>query len=145
MRKMSPLPALTAAAAIPLTALALTLGSASSAAGAPVSTTLTWHTLILRNGWSAVQQSGMHFGMPGWAVSGGIVYLRGAISGGRGADLAILPRAARPAHDLWISYVTSGPSVSGLLIRSDGLISLFGPGDASAFSSLSGLSFPLSE
>jgi len=140
---MRPRAALAAAAALPLTALAIMLGSSGSAAGVQTGTTLTWHTLRLTNGWHTLP-AGSNFGSPAWAVSGGIVYLRGAIQGGAGSDLATLPSGARPRHNLWICYVTSGPTTSGMLVRRDGLISLFGPGDAQTFSSLAGVSFPRS-
>src|SRR6266851_2923211 len=130
MRRIRPLAAVVAAAVISVTVLA---GSAGVQA-----TTLTWHNLALTNGWKAFPVTS-HYGTPAWAVSGGIVYFRGAVHGGAGADLATLPLAARPAHWLWICYVTSGPTTSGLLVRASGLISLFGPGDGVTFSSLSGV------
>lgn len=150
MRRIRPLAAMVAAAVISVTALAGTVlagtgsagAAASQASAGPQTTTLTWHNLTLTNGWTPLPPTSQ-YGTPGWAVSGGVVYLRGAVHNGAGADLATLPVGARPAHWQWITYVTSGPTTSGLLVRPSGLISLFGPGDAKTFSSLSGVSFPV--
>src|SRR5712692_3830750 len=61
---------------------------------------LTWHLLTLVNGWKPVARS-LHFGRPAYAVSGGIVYLRGAMKSGPSLPVfAHLPRGARPADNL---------------------------------------------
>jgi len=141
MRRIFAMAALMAVAIVPATVLAGSAESGASVASSQATTPLKWHVLVLTNGWSTTSPS--RYGSPAWAVSNGVVYLRGVVQGGIGADLAKLPRGARPAHWLWITYVTSGPTTSGMLIRPTGLISLFGPGDAKTFSSLSGVSFPV--
>jgi hypothetical protein len=144
MRRILATAAFVAAAVIPATVLASSAGSAASVASRTSSqaTTLSWHPLTLSNGWQSFPSTS-HYGAPAWAVSAGIVYLRGLAHGGAGADFATLPRRARPAHILWITYVTSGPTTSGLRVEPNGLISLFGPGDAVTLSSLDGVSFPI--
>jgi hypothetical protein len=113
--------------------------------GVPASTsapTFRWHLLALTHGWSGLINQGTS--NPAYAIVGGVVYLRGVMSGGFGADFAILPKAARPIHTLWISFVTEGPTNSGLRILHDGTMSAFG-NNAPGFTSLCGISYPVSE
>jgi hypothetical protein len=141
MRRIRFAAALIAAAVIPVTVLA---GSAWSGASVTSSqaTILSWHRLTLTNGWQPYPTTAT-YGAPAWAVSGGIVYLRGAVRGGFTTDMATLPRAARPTHWLWVTDVTGGPTIGSILIRPSGLISLNGPGNLWTFTSLSGVSFPV--
>jgi hypothetical protein len=103
-----------------------------------------WHSLALKNGWFSPQSSD-HTGTPAYRVSGGVVYLTGAIrqnTTGGNSLFAVLPKADRPAHELYISIYTLSGNVGTLLIGPDGEMSAFGS-DAWVLTSLAGVSFPL--
>jgi hypothetical protein len=126
------------------TATAMAGSQARAAASSPAVTVgITFHNLHLINGWKSGPDS--RSGTAGYAVSGGILYLKGAVFGGSSADFAMLPAGARPSHILWIPVVNVGPSDGGLRILPSGLVSVFNnQANASSFTSLSGISFPLS-
>lgn len=70
---------------------------------------ITRHKLTLINGWASDQ----HFyntGDPSYAVIGGVVYLYGSVQqpSGSSDQFAVLPLAARPAHNLYITVYTGG-------------------------------------
>ena len=123
-----------AASASPTTASAAT----ASAAG------VTWHKLSLINGWMSGQN--YHAGDPSWAVKNGIVYLSGSIrqTAGSNNEAAVLPKAARPAHSLYLTV--------HMLDRTIGYVGIFRGGqltvsssvvaNAQGFTSLAGISFP---
>jgi len=116
--------------------------SATAASAAPSVTTFRWHNIGLTDGWSTY--GAQNLGSPGYAIVNGVVYLRGAMSGGFGAAFATLPKAARPARDLWTSTVTLGPTNGALQVQHNGTLAAFGS-NATGFTSLSGISYPLSE
>src|SRR6266852_5580017 len=104
----------TASLAVPIAASALSISLGSTAALAAGSqpdtqaavTSVTWHKLNLLNGWKS-SQSTWNTGNPSYAISGGVVYLSGSLHGGAGSsNFAILPKAARPAHWLYMTVDT---------------------------------------
>lgn len=70
-------------------------------------TGVTWHKLTLINGWTS-SQNVYGTGNPRYAISGGVVYLSGSLHAGTSTSFAVLPKAARPAH--WL-YMTAGRGV----------------------------------
>jgi hypothetical protein len=104
---------------------------------------VTRQKLPLINGWVDAAGAGAPFA----AVQGGIAYLSGAISQptGNGSLFAVLPKAARPAHDLYIPVVTDDGTTSELFITPSGemAITSASPADAVALTSLDGVSFPV--
>ncbi len=54
----------------------------------------------------------------------------------------MLPKAARPRHNLWLPVYTSGGTEGSLEITPAGKMYLFGGGDTTGYSSLAGISFP---
>jgi hypothetical protein len=76
-----------------------------------------------------------------------MVYLSGSLAqpGGGSAEVAVLPAAARPASNLYLSVYTFGGTTGVLFISTAGDILAFsgaaGGGDT-AFTSLAGISFP---
>jgi hypothetical protein len=142
--------ALAASLAVPIAALSAGIGStAALAAGsqprqAPAATTVTWHKLTLLNGWKSSQSTWVS-GNPSYAISGGVVYLSGSLHGGApGSNVAVLPKAARPAHWLYLSVYTFDGTHGTLLIKSDGEMSVYSSPAASAtnFASLAAVSYP---
>jgi hypothetical protein len=103
------------------------------------------HKLTLRNGWHS-EQSVWNSGDPAYSVSGGVVYLSGSLATpGTNEAFAVLPTAARPAHDLYIKVYTLDSSVGTVLIEPNGVMFAYGPGAVNArkFTSLASISFPL--
>jgi len=83
------------------------------------------HTLTLDNGWQSAQ--GLYTtGDPSYSVSGGVVYLSGSVRQPiSGNDiLTVLPKAARPKHDLYIKVMVYTPGTAAqagtLFIAPDG-------------------------
>ena len=111
----------------------------------PAATTAV-HKLSLLNGWQS-GQSAYDTGDPAYTVTGGVVYLSGSMVQTAGTDLrfAVLPPAARPRHNLWITTYTFGGAVGALLIRPSGVMSAFNvTGNAAqTYTSLAGISYPL--
>jgi hypothetical protein len=103
-----------------------------------------WHDLTLLNGWQSPQLT-YRTGTPSYRVSGGVVYLAGAVDQSAGTDvIAVLPASARPKHTLFISTYTFAGAIGTLLIAPDGSVSVSGNPQslAQAFTSLAGISFP---
>jgi hypothetical protein len=104
-------------------------------------TTFTWHKLTLLNGWKAY---GNGDATPGYAISGGVVYLRGSliqpVAGS--TEFAVLPKAARPSHTLYRTVYTTGITTGTLQILPDGIMQASGT-NASAYTSLAAVSYPV--
>lgn len=101
----------------------------------------TQHKLALTNGWKSGQaQYGT--GAPSYAVKNGIVHLSGSLMGGTGADFAVLPAGARPAHITYRGVYTLGGTFLHIYIEPSGFIGGYYTGAAHAFTSLAGVSFP---
>lgn len=117
--------------------------SYSSLAGVSFPLTLTSRKLTLKNGWQSGQAAHLT-GDPRVAVSNGVVYLSGSLvqpSGPAGA-FAVLPKADRPSHYLYLPVYTYGGGEGSLEISPQGGLSVWGTG-STAYSSLAGISFPL--
>lgn len=131
-------------------ALALAVSAAGSAQAATTGSTskCQWHKLTLIHGWRS-EQSRWKTGDPAYCVDGnGIVYLAGATAQriGGSPEFAVLPKAARPASDLYIATYTYNGSIGFLQVMTDGEVTANdGKGNvglAQRFTSLAGLSFP---
>ena len=110
----------------------------------------TVHKLALDNGWQSGEAT-FGTGDPSYWVSGGVVHLSGSVLQQTGTDdiFAVLPKADRPAHDLYIKVMVWSPDenvyAGTVLIEPDGTMQAYSaaPGDARQFASLAGVSFPL--
>ena len=104
------------------------------------------HKLSLLNGWQS-SQSAWDSGDPGYAVTGGVVHLSGSMHQQAGSSLvfAVLPPAARPRHQLWITTYTFDGAVGALRIQPSGVMSAFSLSGNSAqeYTSLAGIAYPL--
>lgn len=110
------------------------------------SANVTWHRLVLRNGWTA-EPAATNQGKPRYARSNGIIYLSGALHQPSGTSniIAYLPRGYRPSHNLSVPVVTGLPPFGYLWIQPNGAVKVFTSPAASgqAFTSLAGVSFPV--
>jgi hypothetical protein len=113
--------------------------AASSARGSGIQ--LTFHRLTLRNNW---MPAGRGVGVPSYAISAGVVYLTGAMHqpSGTARKFAVLPRAARPRHTLWIGVFSEARTTAFVEIMPSGVMKI-GGADAQFFASLAGISFPV--
>jgi hypothetical protein len=111
--------------------------------GAPRATGWIWHTLPLENGWKSASKTSLITGTPAWALSRGVIYLRGAIFQPGAADdtVAQLPRTAWPASNLYLNVYTNGDVPGVLFIGKTGVVQAFG-GNSAAFTSLAAVSYP---
>jgi hypothetical protein len=152
--------AATAAAVCAAIAGALLSSGAASAATAPHGqraaahqfspsspVTFTWHNLALINGWQSAAALG--YASPAYAISGGVVYLRGEIFQQKvgSEEFAVLPKAARPQVILYRTVYTYGLTTGTLQINADGVMqavsSPTAPDHASYTTSLGGVSYPV--
>ena len=100
------------------------------------------HDLALKNGWVSSQPN-FETGNPAYAVSKGVVYLSGSMHTTGTMTLAfVLPKAARPGHDLYISVYTFDGSTGFLEILPSGQVYVQGA-QSSEFTSLAAVSFPV--
>lgn len=101
------------------------------------------HKLKLLNGWQS-SQSVYNTGNPSYAISRGVVYLSGSMHSDGSSPLAfVLPKAARPAHALFITvYTVDGSSPGVAEILPQGEVDMAGVG-APGYTSLAGISFPV--
>jgi hypothetical protein len=103
--------------------------------------------LTLRNGWKSAQHID-ESGDPAYSVRQGVVYLSGSLEQPIGGSdfVTVLPRAARPAHDLYITIMVGGTdNVGTLCIEPNGTVLVYStpPNTAQLYSSLAGISYPL--
>jgi len=137
-----------AATAAPAVASTTQAGSRSAAATtsglAPAKVKLSWHALQLVNGWKSASTPGLLSGKPGWALHDGVIYLRGAVTQPvAGSDvITVLPKIARPEHDLYIEVYTSGEEAGVLYIGPGGYVQAY-EGNSALNTSLGGVSYPL--
>jgi hypothetical protein len=132
---------------LPAAALLTAMGG-TAAVASPVqaarSVSFSWHPLKLLHGWKSASTRLQVTGKPAWALRDGVVYLRGAIKQPKAAGnstFASLPKDARPASVMYIQ-VFSKSDVPGILnINSNGALEAY-DGNAYAFTSLSGVSYP---
>jgi len=99
--------------------------------------------LALRYGWKSSQRQ-YDSGNPAYNVSRGVVYLSGSLhqSAGTDAIFAFLPKAARPAHIMYLAMYTNAGTIGQLVVDPDGALQAYGTG-ARAFTSLAGVSYPI--
>jgi hypothetical protein len=108
------------------------------------------HKLALDNGWKSGEPA-QDTGDPAYSVSGGVVHLSGSVYQPSGSNqiFAVLPKADRPAHDLYIQVMVYTPDntadVGTVLIEPDGAMYAYSSPalDAQKYTSLAGISFPL--
>jgi len=128
-----------AAVALPL----ISAAGAEAATSAPHALTSSWTSLALHNGWSDYG-----FGTAGPAVKNisGIVHFKGAIAtSGTNNVPFTLPKAFRPATNVWVPVDLCNATNGRLVIQPSGVVSVeAGGGDfsnAQCFTSLDGVSF----
>jgi hypothetical protein len=98
--------------------------------------------LKLKNGWRT-DQGTFGTGDPSYAIHGGIVYVSGSLTGGKLASpAAVLPKAARPAHVIWMSVYAFAGATGAVEILPNGQIQVYATA-AEEYTSLAGISFPV--
>jgi hypothetical protein len=121
--------------------------SHSGARGRPAqSVTFIWHTLPLINGWESASKGSLVTGTPAWAISGGVVYLRGAIkqpTPGGSPIFAQLPQYPAPTRNLYLQVWTTNDVPGILYVGADGTLEAYA-GNANTFTSLAAVSYPAS-
>jgi hypothetical protein len=140
---------------ISLIALTFSLGggigyAASATTAKAPATKITWHALGLKGQWRNAAKAGFAVGGPAYTVSNGIVYLTGAVDRANQslslpAEIAVLPKGARPTHNLWFGAFNEAASGGAFIeIASSGAVIVGGSGgDQNYFTSLAGIEFPL--
>jgi hypothetical protein len=133
----------TAAVAAPAQAGISTGHVRSAPARSVTSAKLSWHPFKLLNGWKSATAKKLLTGTPAWALQNGVVYLRGAIRQptAGGTAFASLPKQARPASNLYNQVFSQAAVPAVLFIGSDGTMAAYN-GNADAFTSISGMSYP---
>ena len=102
--------------------------------------------LSLLNGWT-----GASFGTatPGVATIGGVVHLKGAISGGASPSVFTLPSAFRPATNTYVPVDLCNATKGRLLVQPSGDVTVQAEGgvftNAQCFTSLEGASFSIAQ
>lgn len=112
----------------------------------PAATTVTWHRLTLQNGWKSARSNSLDVANPSYAISGGMVYLDGALRQpvGSSTQFGVLPAGYRPSHTLYFAVYTGANGVAGSLrINPTGTLQAFN-GAARDLTSLAAISFPVS-
>lgn len=109
-------------------------------------TTVIWHNVALENGWASSNPT-YKTGNPRYGVSYGIVYLSGSLHqvSGNDATIGVLPAGYRPAHELYLPIYTFEDSSGALIIEPSGVMEVesLTAIDATTYSSLAGVSYPL--
>jgi hypothetical protein len=136
--------------AIVISVLALILsvggGAAYAATSASRAPAIVWHKLALIHGWKS-SQGQYDTGNPSYSISNGVVYLSGSLhTAGTDTEFAVLPKGARPTHDLYITVYTVDDTTGTLYIGANGEMEAYSPtaADAEDFTSLAAVSFPTS-
>jgi hypothetical protein len=138
---------------ISLIALTFSLGGGAGYAATVIAKgsapKISWHALPLRHSWTAAP-AGFHVGKPTYTVSNNIVYLTGVADRSNQSSpipsvIGVLPKSARPKHNLWFTafnYAASGESE--IEVATNGDVEVLGNGgDENFFTSLAGIEFPL--
>ncbi|HEY6276682.1 MAG TPA: hypothetical protein VIX86_10160 [Streptosporangiaceae bacterium] len=102
------------------------------------------HKVALINGWRSAQST-YGTGNPTVMATDGVVYLAGSLKqpSGSSGKFAVLPKAYRPSHQLYLPVYTVSGTEGSLEIAPSGSMWLFGSGSTKWFSSLAGVSFPI--
>ncbi|MGC9963235.1 MAG: hypothetical protein ABSE47_15210 [Acidimicrobiales bacterium] len=105
-----------------------------------------WTALKLLNGWKG---DSYNSGAPAvWVSSAGVVYLRGSLyntSKNKSEVVAVLPKNARPSHNLYLPIYTFGGSEGSAYLSSNGDLYVYGGSTTTAsreYSSIAGITFP---
>jgi hypothetical protein len=102
----------------------------------------TQKKIALLNGWHS-EQSVWNSGDPSYTVKNGVVYLSGSLAtSGSNHQFALLPKAARPAHNEYITAYTFSGTHGTLFIGANGRALAYA-GSATAFTSLASVSYPV--
>jgi hypothetical protein len=149
MSRLRTLTAQSPAIAISIVALVFALGSGAGYAASTVATAparITMHGIALKNGWVSAQST-YNTGNPSYTVQNGIVYLTGSVfQPTPGSDyVGLLPKSARPKHNLYLSVYTVDATEGTLLIEPSGKIFAYGASsdtDSEDYTSLAGISYP---
>ena len=109
----------------------------------------TWRSLRLLNGFASYDSR--FFGVPAYAVSNGVLYLRGVVAGPKtipNPEFARLPVGARPANNLYIICYNFGGAGSNLTdhisVSPNGEMEVISGSGTPVTPSLAAISFPLS-
>jgi hypothetical protein len=122
----------------------------TSLAGISFPVSVAPHTLALDNGWQSAQ--GLYgTGDPSYSVSNGVVYLSGSLYQPSGTNqiFAVLPKADRPKHELYIKAMVYTPNTVAqtgtVKIEPDGAMWAYSTSGNAArlYTSLAGISYPL--
>jgi hypothetical protein len=98
--------------------------------------------ITLLNGWHS-EQSVWNSGDPCYTVKNGVVYLSGSLAtSGTNHQFALLPKAARPAHNEYITVYTFNGTFGSVLIEPNGRALAYS-GSATSFTSLASVSYPV--
>ncbi len=105
---------------------------------------VTFQPLTLVNGWASAQAPFRPTGDPSVGFSNGVVYLSGSLYQASGTNnlFATLPSAYWPGRELSMPVYTANDTEGSLIIHPDGIMILSG-GNVTGFTSLAGVSFPL--
>jgi hypothetical protein len=102
------------------------------------------HKLALTNGWTSSQPD-FSTGDPAYDISHDVVYLSGSMHTAGVSELAFtLPKAARPARDMYLSVYSLDGAVGELHILRNGQAYAGGTG-AAGYTSLATVSFPVAK
>jgi hypothetical protein len=94
------------------------------------------------NGWHS-EQSVWNSGDPSYTVKNGVVYLSGSLAtSGTNHQFALLPKAARPAHNEYITVYTFNGTHGTVFIGANGQALAYS-GSATSFTSLASVSYPV--
>jgi hypothetical protein len=108
----------------------------------PAKSTAKKKKITLLNGWHS-EQSVWNSGDPCYTVKNGVVYLSGSLATtGANRQFALLPKAARPAHNEYITVYTFKGTFGTVLIEPNGRASAYS-GSATSFTSLASVSYPV--
>jgi hypothetical protein len=149
MRSLRAIAQQSPAIVISVIALTFSLGSgagyAASVAVSHPAARITWHNLGLKNGWHGAPFRGT--GKPAYTVIDGVVYLTGSADRSNNPSvlpvLAVLPRSARPRHDITFAIFSSAALTPAWAeVSPNGEVFISGA-DASSNTSLAGITFPL--
>src|SRR5215469_2930598 len=106
---------------------------------------MTMHKLNLEFGWQS-SQSQKNTGDPSYTISNGVAYLSGSLHQPSGSDpvFAVLPKAARPSHVMYIGVYTDAGAIGEIAVETNGTLEALGA-HARSFTSLAGVSYPVAK
>jgi hypothetical protein len=109
-------------------------------------TKIAFHRLKLINGWQS-SQNAFDTGNPAYGIRDGIVYLSGSVHQAKvgNTEFAVLPKGARPTHDLYLTVYTFQGTTGTLRVEPNGqLLAISSTNTASQdYTSLAAVCFPV--